>query len=1141
MTIGLLSFASFASLGNNNRVTINALTGSGWANLAKGFSFNVPASIADSNGYPTSTPSSAISAQGSFPAAYYGQFVWSYSGAADTQWGGMPAIIYSGAQFVAGSGNVGGKGSTTTNTTIQAALGTNPRVVFKFGALVASVSGGNGSLVTITTTLNIAFGSGLDTGSQVSFSVGCSSNLVNGPNSDGSWTITNVSGTQFTLNGSTGVVNPTVTGTGGPSVQTEAALLNTGPTLSILNTGTLSGFTNLVVCTAANETAVLAGQINDPTLRDQYKYLMNHASAPMSQRGWLRFMDTSGVQGSYECDFANRMPASYICYNTTNYFPLAYQVGTITNTSDALTCADTSPVSVLSSGAYVDSAIVQGTVSAVNATANPTLAVGTGPAAPIFDFTSNPNLLIISAPAASAGLTMQWTFSASGWTLPQLFGGSTYTFSYTTSTNGPAGKDDTVSAANLCANLIVALSADATLAAAKIGFGNSGPAIQVYPRTAQAGALTIAYVPGPAICTVGRIAPGVPVTSATYTSATGHLVLNFSVGSLLWNIQNANPLQVSGLTGTGSVSSLNSQLNVISTTSNSVTLQAPSSLGTITINNNSGVIGDGVTTLTSGTAATFIYNKILGGWIYKAGGMVVSIPFEAIAELCNQVGAHCWYNWPVYTKAAFITSVTNFFGDATTGLTSGLRFGTEVGNELWNFSQGPFAKCLYLGFGIGIYTPVAGNSEAQQWSWGALRTIQYGNLSKTAWTGKGRSLSDHYILQMGAQKEAFTGSQNFTVNGLQGAVLTTSNPIYNSWSAFAGGLGVADYSTVGNRPIDGKDSNGAYVTATGHADYWYSDYLRETADNNQNTTIFGTVSDNATWLQASLDYTNGNTASAFSAMAAMFSTQRGSASIVSGSCSTNGKLTLTLSGPINITTQPTVGDVVYLFQLTGTGLSNVNTQGGFTTISPTSGTTATLNVPGLVSGSINITGGAMVDWTASTINPLQNANWVAFQFFWANFESVVGSFDGARTSNGLSVAGIMHYEGAPQWSVSNSAINGTNSTTATSDLVTQMTNLGWNVSAYGASVAVVAQQVLNLIQGWKLDTTNAGAAANTGSYKNMIKTNYYSALVAASAGKGREVKPAQYGYEANIWGLFPGVYSLGGQYTNYDAIHEWNQ
>ena len=72
-----------------------------------------------------------------------------------------------------------------------------------------------------------------------------------------------------------------------------------------------AGFTSWVMCKTADEAAIDAGTlIWDQQLTDQYKYLMNHASAPLSDRGWLRNMDNSGVQNSWETDFANRMPVT---------------------------------------------------------------------------------------------------------------------------------------------------------------------------------------------------------------------------------------------------------------------------------------------------------------------------------------------------------------------------------------------------------------------------------------------------------------------------------------------------------------------------------------------------------------------------------------------------------------------------------------------------------------------------------------------------------------------------------------------------------------------------------------------------------------------------------------------------------------
>jgi hypothetical protein len=845
------------SSGNPNRVTLNVGPTS-WVNLAKGFAFNVPPNIADSNGYPRSTPPANIGSNPPWAPSYTGQVVWKWQGRASMQLS-PAAIIWSGGRYVTGvapsnTGDVGGNFSIVDQT--------NPRVVFSFGYNIQKLSqssalnaagqqvirlttkanflgqylggtnGGSISGTTLTTasSANVAVGltlggpdvvvgtkivSGNGTSWQVNISQTVSSTTLRfaypGPTvtianqtgqaaATGTWATHVVDAQNMDLVGS--IWNPSDPHSG-PSGQALSSLNAIGAAY-ILAQGKFSGFSNLVICKAANEALVDAGQITDPDLINQYKYLMNHETAPFSQRGWLRFMDVIGVQGSYECDFANRIHAGYISYaNSTNYFPTAYWAGAITNSGgDAYTCAGP-PAS--DGGTYADLEIVQGTLGATNATANPTLNVGGRGAAPIFDFTTNPNIFRIIAPAASAGLEMVWTFSAS-W----LNDGTPYVFTYTTVA------DDTTSVASLNGNLVNALIADRILSAAQIRFGNSAQVV-AYPRTAQAGVLTIAYASGPAICAMTRIVPS---------------------------------------------------------------------------------------KFTANETATFIYSQILGGWIYKAGGLIVSVPLESVLELCNQVGSHCWFNWPVHTKSAFITAVTAFFGDMATGLTPGLRFGTEVGNELWNFGQAPFGICQYLGCSMGFTS----GGEQPQWSWGALRTVQYAAVSRATWTDKGRQFSDHYILQMNRYSEAFP-NQNFEQYALKGQLLTTSNSIYANYGGLGGGAG-SDYSTSPNRPVDS-------ITATGIAGYWLSDYIRSTTYS-ADSIIFGTVSDNAQWLQAAKDFANGNTSPAFSALAKLFSMQRGSAAIVSGTYDnvTTGNVTLTLTAPIDAGSAAP-GDIVHTYNLVG--------------------------------------------------------------------------------------------------------------------------------------------------------------------------------------------------------------------------------
>lgn len=455
---------------------------------------------------------------------------------------------------------------------------------------------------------------------------------------------------------------------------------------------------------------------------------------------------------------------------------------------------------------------------------------------------------------------------------------------------------------------------------------------------------------------------------------------------------------------------------------------------------------------TNGDYTTFVYSTNLGGWIWQGqgttanggGGMVMSVPWEQIIELCNQVGAHCWINWPLFTKGQYITDQTNFFGDVTTGLTSGLRFGTETANEIWLAqAAGPYDQSLWIGSSLAFPYP----SSGCVWGVGGLRCLQYRELSMPAWTGKGRAASDHYIIlesQIGNSNTAIGSS--FDTNALQSALLNTStNTIYATYGGL-GGTAATDYHTSPNRLCD-------KITATGHATYWYSDYICQTASG-----INGTVTANASWLQASVDYANGNTASAFSALTNLFSTA-------------------------------------------GTGVTH------------------------------------------------QTGDWASFLNFFQHMEAMVAQYDNSagRTTNGVNPKiSIMHYEAGPQWSFNTNLTNGTNSTsdsTSLTALANQMSNLGWNVAAYGSSstdYSGVAQKVINMTQGWKNDTDHTGAAANTGSYKTMIKTSYYQALVGVSNGTGREVKPGQYGFEDNTWGLYPVDYRYANPYTNYNAIQEWN-
>lgn len=961
-----------ASAPNNNRVSVN-VPSAGWMNLAKTAIFSFPAGTALSNdGYPINALS--VSTSFSMLPNFYGQYVWKWSNSGTMQFIGQPAIIYSGGAAVASltsGGGPAGTGYATGNFSVTTAVA-SPRVVFKFGTLVSAVSGGNGSLVTITHP-SVQSGAGFSTGTSLSLGVGCSSNLINGPNADGSWTVTNVSATQCTLNGSTGVISPTVTGSGGVGTQTEAVKAVSGCSLAYLLSGTYSNFGGLVICTAANETDINYGLIYDAAFISQMQQLKGTPGG--AGRGgdfWLRFMDLTGVQGSFECDFSLRLTPTSQCWTSVSNLVNAYGAGAMTNGgvsgsfTDLYSCAS-NPTNSPASGPPIDCEVIQGAPSATNSGGSPGLTVA-GRAGfgnwPIIDSLIEPIIFNATAPA-STGLTLAFTFSAT-W----LNGGTPYTgFTYTT-----IAGDTTLS--TFQQHLAAALAADTVLKAGKIVFLRNGIAGYVFcqPPTPLSGALTITYTSGPAIMTICNL--------------------------------------------------------------------LPSSIGT-------------------SAARTFVFNALLGAFIYTSTQFVQAVPCEAIVELCNRVGANCWDNWPIYTKGAYITARTNFFASPTTGLTSGLKYGGELGNEMWNFGAAPWGRAQCYGIALGCFSGTYGGN-AGNYSWQGLRTIQYGNLSIAAWAANSRAANQHYIFTQ-TQVDDTSVSGNFDLSVLQGQFLVTSNPNYANYAGLGATAQSTSYNTVGNRPVD-------ITTAIGMAPYWGSFWMGGTSSGGPND-MNGTVAQNAAMLQASIDFANGLTSTAFTSLTTQF----------------NG--TTTKSG----------------------------------------GSTGAYNLG------------------------------VSYFNRFVLQEALAAQYDSQRVGAGKAVLGIIHYEGGPQWALAQNLANGintVNSTAATitadttdlNALVARMTALGWTtgqlipytISGLG-TLSEVAANIMQMTQGWKYDTDLNGAAANTSSYKNFIKTYYYQALAGVS-GANRETKGCQYGYTQSQWGLMYSAWNATAAppYQNFNALAEYN-
>jgi hypothetical protein len=910
---------------NPNRVVLNAV--SGYLNLAKGFGFTVVPNNSNSDGYPITTPAGNLIAGSSpsMPGQYFGQFVWKWTGQGSMQLAAKPMIITSGGLAILGFGSASGDFNGDGGGHVSLVSRRSPRLVFSFGINIQRVTqspvsnGSGGNLIRIET--KRGFASNLSTGDTMNVS-----GILTQTNANGKWTITVVDTQTFDLQASTWSA-----GKGSSGVVGQAILQATNLSISILAAGTFSSFGGLVWCKISDETDINNGLLVDSTLIGQLRYLLNPNDAVVAD-AWLRFMDLIGVQNSYECDFSERIPASYISYAATNVRPGYWTTsarGAITSDgSDNYSCANPSNSD---SGAYVDNEIVQGVPNVSNRGTTPTMNVGGRGARPVFDSNCDPLIIDIFAAAPSLRQKMGFSFSAT-W----LNSGLPYVFTYTTTATGPFG-NDTSSVSILRANVRAALAADTTLAAAKIQFGNSG-AVVAFPRTAQAGKLTISYTLGPAIVRTGSF-------------------------------------YAAGITG--------------------------------------------------GTTSTFIYNYLLDGWIYQASGMTNSIPLEVIAEMCNRVGANCWFNWGT-TKGAWVTAVTGFFRD---NLNAGLKFGAETGNEVWNGGANPFHQWNSLGQALGF--SIGGNAAVYGYT--SLRTIQYQALSKIAWTTT-RSASTLYTFQMSATFDSSFGG-NFEAYQLKGTQLDASaNAIYGTYGGLNGSGSAASHDVSPNRPVD-------ITTAIGMAPYWGSLWWAGTA-----SVISGTIAQNAPWLHASLDFTNGLTTTAYTSL--------------------------------------------------------VNQFNGTTTRS----------------------GGSVPSQTFSN-----------HQTLFASQESVAAQYDSGRPTLGLAPLAIIHYEGGPNWAVGANINNGVNSVNSTdiAALANQMTALGWDVSPYTKSgtnnATEAATQVITMTQAWKFDV----------SYKNLIKLYSYQALKNTS-GVNRETKPAQYGYSGSQWGLFPSFYSLGGQYSSYDAIHEFD-
>jgi hypothetical protein len=198
--------------------------------------------------------------------------------------------------------------------------------------------------------------------------------------------------------------------------------------------------------------------------------------------------------------------------------------------------------------------------------------------------------------------------------------------------------------------------------------------------------------------------------------------------------------------------------------------------------------------IAANTLATCVYDSVYDGFMYKAGGIQASIPYEYQIALANRVGADVWLNFPAYYDSASISAIATL---ARTQLYSNHTAYFEYSNEMWNSGFAAFHWAYVKGGLLGFIT----DSGRNYYGWQALRTREAMGLVTTAWSPRTTSQLKRVM--------PFQCFGDTTVNELylfKGADLAPSgthtgsgNSVYNAYTSSA------DYTQSPDRPIDYSD------------------------------------------------------------------------------------------------------------------------------------------------------------------------------------------------------------------------------------------------------------------------------------------------------------------------------------------------
>ena len=1146
MTVGLLSFVLQrpSSGGSNQRLNINiANEGTHYLNIAKQFVWNVDPTNMNADGYPAALPATSWQCGMGLTPGYYGSWTWSWTGTASMEISGPPLIVLGGGTYF---GLGGSTGDIQSNATITSQA--NPAVVFNFGWNIQSIASGGPGGTAIKVAAKTGWLSQFAAGSTIPMQIaGANSNT----GANGNWTAVVIDTTSFYLQGST--FTNAQGAAGGTAVYAGQA------SLSILNTGTFSGFANLIFCRTPDYTAVQAGSYWDgmggttglTTLVGQLKDL---------NPGWLRFMDLSTVQGNFEKDWAQRTPVTALSWPTSEgRWVHDYWVGTLSQTGDAYSCSDPT-VSVWSGSDYLDGAIVQGHIATPNTGGTPTLAVGGHPALPVIDAENVPLFITCNAGVGNA------TIAATG----SSYSGTTVTLNLAA---GLSGAHAVAVGDRIVLSGITGTGTDlATL--------NNGGATPFWTTISGTTGTTIKFT----------VASGLNITSITGGSVADLTAAAGQSKSFTWSASGAAWLN-SGSNYTMSVLTRSSctdgptlgfHLELCIMGSNDGGRQVSGILlgSTFTVCALATVNGGSYNSSTGATTLTFI-GPMDGGQYPSIGDSIIPVGLSGTGGFNSLNGQTYTLTSVTYSNSGGSTLVTAGFtaatGLGTTTITGGSLFDitaaqphpmVTVGRAITNgavglscliSSGGPLVWNVSTGgqiAGAGFFPfapePVLGNSGTSKsigvqtinLGWFYTPTAQPGRFSATSLPSNFSS-STLPVGYLGVSSGNPTGNMTFVYNYL-----------LKAWTAHPGALGVALpveaavqlCNTVGaNYWNNILQPSSAYMTS-------YANYVAANLDSGLKLGIeYGNENWNFTnprtyiisW-GAALGWNLGDGSSnlTFTGLRTkQYSDVIRSAWVSAGraphdfymlamhQCGSGG-----IGGPfdlyqnkgqlLNATNFPLFGSYAGLGG--GAPATNYDTfpnrpidacdatgcaaywgtnwwAGAYFYVNGS----ATANAPPL-QASLDYANGSTATAFASLVNQFNgttpfpgvsvNANVLgsgSFSEIFASEEAAAAQFDGQRQS-GYNKLAIMHYEGGPQWATGINLANGVNSVNQTDigALAGQMLALGWDVSPYTQTgKPTVASGTYN-------SSTGVVALTLNSQVRNSGAANIAIGLIASVSGQG---------------------------------------